>query len=96
MRRAARVDGNQGTLVAGLRKVGATVTCLHGVGRGVPDLLVGWRGRNYLFELKDPAQVPSARKLTDDEATWHSAWKGQAAVIETLDDALRVLVGGIG
>jgi hypothetical protein len=52
MRRAARVDGNQADIVAALRKVGATVTLLHQLGGGVPDLLVSFRQRWYVMECK--------------------------------------------
>jgi hypothetical protein len=31
------------------------------VGRGVPDLLVGWRGTNLLLEVKDGNKPQSAR-----------------------------------
>ena len=93
MRRRARVDANQSDLTRQLRLIGASVQPLHYVGRGCPDLLVGWRGRNWLLELKDPEKRPSARKLTEDEDRWHHGWRGQVAVVETLEDALAVLGG---
>jgi hypothetical protein len=46
---AAKVDANQAAVVAALRKIGASVQPLHGVGAGVPDLLVGFQGRNWLI-----------------------------------------------
>ena len=88
MRRAARTDANQGDIVDGLRAVGATVQPLHTVGCGCPDLLVGYRGHNYLIEVKDGAKPPSARELTPDQQEWMSTWRGQKAVAESLDDAL--------
>ena len=91
MRRAARVDDNQAELVKQLRKAGATVQHLHTQGRGCPDLLVGWRGLNLLFEVKDPNKPPSARLLTDDEREWHAKWRGQVHVIETAEEALEVM-----
>lgn len=92
MRRAAKVDGNQAEIVVALRKIGASVTPLHMVGSGFPDLVVGWRGRNVLFELKDPKQPPSKRKLTDDEAIWFGNWRGEAYVIETIEQAIGYLM----
>lgn len=74
-----------------LRSLGATVQPLHSIGRGCPDLLIGWRGTNLLFELKDPAKVLSARRLTGDEAIWHAQWRGQVAVIETIEQALEAM-----
>ena len=64
MRRAARADSNQAEIVDALRKVGASVQPIHTVGGGVPDLLVGFRGQNYLFEVKDGEKAPSDRRLT--------------------------------
>ena len=65
---------------------------LHTVGKGCPDLLCGVRGTNLLVEIKDGQKVPSARKLTPDEAAWHQSWRGQVAIVESVDDAL-LLVG---
>lgn len=80
---AARVDANQAAIVAGLRQIGASVIHLHRVGQGCPDLLVGYRGRNYLFEVK------TARgDLTDEQRELHLTWPGQVGIIRTLDDAL--------
>jgi len=67
---------------------------LHTVGKGCPDLLCGVRGTNLLVEIKDGQKVPSARKLTPDEAAWHQSWRGQVAIIESVDDALA-LVGAV-
>jgi hypothetical protein len=95
MRRAAKVDRNQAEIVEALRRVGATVEPLHQVGKGCPDLLVGFRGRNILIEVKDWKQPPSGRKLTPDQVEWHAGWKGQIAMVEDVDAALAV-IGAIG
>lgn len=95
MRRAAKVDRNQAEIVEALRRVGATVEPLHQVGKGCPDLLVGFRGRNILIEVKDWKQPPSGRKLTPDQVEWHAGWKGQVAMVEDVDAALAV-IGAIG
>lgn len=92
MRRAARVDGNQASIVKDLRTYGATVQHLHTIGEGCPDILVGWRRRNYLFEVKDPGKIPSKRVLTKDEEIWHAEWRGQINTIETFDDALAIIL----
>ena len=91
-RRAARVDANQTQIVEALRKCGATVQPLHTVGAGVPDLLVGYRGRTALVEVKDGARPPSERRLTADQQTWHGQWQGGTlAVVCDVESALRVL-----
>lgn len=92
MRRAAKIDANQTAIVQALRAAGARVQSLAGVGRGCPDLLVGFGGRNLLMEVKDGDKCPSARKMTPREVEWHALWHGQVAVVETPDAALRLLV----
>ena len=91
MRRAARTDANQTEIVETLRTVGATVQPLHSVGVGCPDLLVGFRGLNYLIEVKDGRKPPSERKLTPDQVEWHSEWTGQVDIAEWPEDALRII-----
>ena len=96
MRRAAKVDANQAQIVDALRSAGATVQPLHAVGKGCPDLLVGHRGVNLLIEVKDGSKPPSARKLTQDQVSWHDTWRGQVAVVETVDQALGLINIGRG
>jgi hypothetical protein len=91
MRRAAKVDANQAAIVEALRACGASVQSLAAVGKGVPDLLVGLRTRNYLIEVKDGSKPPSARKLTPDQVQWHTKWAGQVLTVTSPDDALRQL-----
>ena len=87
----ARVDANHHVIVNALRQAGCTVTSLAAVGKGVPDLLVGIRGRNYLIEIKDGSKPPSERKLTSDQIAWHEAWRGTVRVVENEQQALEVI-----
>jgi len=89
--RAARIDANQREIVRALRKVGASVQHLHAVGQGCPDLLVGFRNVNYLMEIKDGKKSPSRRRLTDAEVQWRFLWRGQYALVESVDDALKAI-----
>ena len=92
MRRAAKVDANHEEVVAALRKAGAFVQSLAGVGFGTPDLLVGYAGVTCLVEVKDGRLPPSARRLTPDQLKWHSEWRGgPLAVVCDVESALRVL-----
>ena len=91
MKRAARGDDNQASLVKELRAGGASVHSTAALGRGFPDLAVGWHGRTYLFEVKDPAKPASRRRLTPDEERWHASWSGHVAVVETLEDCLEAI-----
>ena len=90
--RAAKIDANQEAVVTALRAAGATVQSLAGVGKGVPDLLVGYQGKTLLMEVKDGNKSPSARLLTEDQLRWHGSWKGGAlAVVDNPDAALRMI-----
>lgn len=89
--KARRVDDNQASIVAALRKAGCSVQVLSSVGNGVPDILVGMVGSNYLMEIKDGSKSPSRRKLTPDEEAWHAAWRGSVVVVESVPQALAVV-----
>lgn len=82
MRRAARIDSNQVEIVQTLRALGASVAHTHTV-KGFVDVVVGYRGRSVLVEIKDSNKPPSARKLTPMEAEFHKSWKGALVIIES-------------
>jgi Holliday junction resolvase len=89
--RAAKVDANQKEIVAALRKVGATVSSTATIGKGFPDLIVGFRGVNYLLEVKTGTKPPSERKLTPDQVLFHAKWTGQIAVVNNVNEALQAI-----
>jgi Holliday junction resolvase len=90
--RAAKIDANHEQVVSALRAAGASVQSLAGVGKGVPDLLVGFQGKTLLMEVKDGRKTPSARRLTEDQLKWHGGWRGgPLAVVDGVDAALRML-----
>jgi hypothetical protein len=90
---AARVDANQPAIVEALRAIGASVLHLHTLGQGAPDILVGYRGRNYLMEIKDGNKPPSRRRLTDDERIFFDGWLGQVAIVENEQQAIDIVTG---
>lgn len=92
MRRAAKIDSNQNEIVAALRKIpNLSVQITSQLGNGFVDLVIGYRGINYLIELKDGKKPKSAQKLTPDEELWHSKWNGQKAVCNSLDEILNTI-----
>ena len=87
MRRAAKIDRNQPEIVAALRKAGCTVQSLAAVGKGVPDLLVGYQGSTYLMEVKD-----GKWHLTPDQIEWHGNWRGGSLiVVDSIESAIEAL-----
>ena len=92
MRRAAKVDTNHSEVVEALKSAGASVQSLATVGRGCPDLLVGYRGMWLLFEVKDGTRSPSRRKLTPDQEEWIKASRGGPVwLITSVPEALDAL-----
>jgi hypothetical protein len=92
MRRAARTDANHAVIVGALLRCGATVQSLAAVGQGCPDLMVGFRGRTLLMEVKDGDKIPSKRRLTPDQQEWHAAWAGHVVVVESVEQAIAALL----
>jgi hypothetical protein len=89
--RSAKVDANQDQIVQALRAAGATVQSLARMGKGCPDLLVGFRAMNYLIEIKDGRRPPSEIRLTPDQTKWHGEWAGRVHIAYCVDDALVII-----
>lgn len=84
-------DANHAHIRDRLRELHCSVADTGDVGDGFPDLVVGYRKMNFLFEIKDPDQIPSKRKLTPDQEKFHGGWRGQIHVIETLEQAIKII-----
>ena len=84
MRRAKRVDANQPDIVKSLRTIpGVSVELDH------DDLLVGYKGRTYWFELKDGKPAPSQIK-PDQYRIWET-FTGHYKIVWTLEQILEDL-----
>jgi hypothetical protein len=92
MRRAARTDGNHTDVTKALEQSGMRVTSTAALGKGFPDLVVGFRGLTMLLEVKDEAQDPNKRKLTADETKWHQSWPGHVAIVESPEAAVLEVI----
>jgi Holliday junction resolvase len=82
-----RIDNNQKEIVDELRKRGFTVEITSNVANGVPDIMAGWNGRTYLFEIKS-----KGGKLTSDQVEWHDQWQGHKAVIYSVEEAIKIMM----
>jgi hypothetical protein len=87
--RASKIDRCQPEIVKALRDFGATVIVLSTVGKGCPDLLVGYAGENHCLELKMPGG-----KLTPDQCTLHASWGGRIRIVHTPKEAIEAIVKG--
>lgn len=90
---AARTDGNHKHIVNVLRANGAFVQSLAPVGRGCPDLLVGYGGDWWVFEVKDGAKAASGKGLSPAEIEWISKVKCNARVhvVEDAEQAVKII-----
>lgn len=86
--RARRVDANHAAVVAALRKIGCRVLDLSKVGGGCPDLLVRLGFRLRLIEVKNP---DARGKVSKGQGEFHAAWHGHVSVVETPEQAIRVM-----
>lgn len=76
-----QLDPNHRAIRAVLEAVGASVDV-----KGPLDLLVGFRGKNYLLEVK-----AEKGKLRPSQEKFFGRWQGQAVVVRTINDALRAI-----
>jgi hypothetical protein len=94
MKYAARVDANQLATIKEFQRAmpDASVYDASACGEGFPDLVVGWRGRNYLFEVKNPEMSPSRRALTEPQEAFHGSWQGQVHVVHSAAEMLAIML----
>lgn len=83
-RYATKRDANEPEIIQTLRAMGCTVQQVSI--KGCPDLLVGFRGLNFLLEVKTAKGV-----LTSDEYAFFETWEGQVELVRTPDDALKAI-----
>ena len=86
----SRKDDNHDEIVRGLERAGVSVKSVAQFGVGF-DIIAGWQGTNWLFEIKDGDKPPSKRALTESEALMRDTWRGQWSVIEALDQAFTIM-----
>ena len=80
----AKRDENEQEIVDALRAVGASVLLIDDI-----DLIVGFRGVNYLLEVKT-----ATGKLNKKQEKFFRGWVGQVNIVRTVDQALG-LIGAI-
>jgi len=91
MRTAARRDANEREIIDALEKFGARV---HQVSDGgTPDLLVAFRGRWTVIEVKDGNKPLSQRKLTPAQVQFMDTFSADTPtyVVSSVDEALRAI-----
>ena len=85
---AKRVDENQKTLIHTFIALGASVFNLSTVGRGCPDLLIGYKGKTVLVEIKRNEKA----KFTEAQIKFMEEWKGgTVSRVDSVDAAIRLI-----
>lgn len=80
--RARKIDNNHTEIVDLLTQSHCSVTSLASVGRGCPDLLIGYRGKTHLAEVKSGNGA-----LRDSQKEFINLWRGSPViVVRTFED----------
>jgi hypothetical protein len=88
-----RTDNNHAKIMEECRKIPSlSIFSTHTLGKGFPDIVIGYKGINYLFEIKDGDKPKSQRQLTPHEKSFHMKWRGQVNVAYSIDDILNVIM----
>ena len=93
-RHANQRDGNEKNIVDALRKIGATVFRMD----KPCDLLVGFRGRNYLLEVKlplGPRGGTAHSQLNEWQREFDDMWHGQFTVVRSPEEAIGYLTATV-
>lgn len=88
-RRAARTDANQTAIVKTFRGLGWYVLIISQL-KNCCDLIVSCKGRVVAVEIKDGNKPESSRRLSEGEEKFKEEWQGEYALIESIDDVLRL------
>ena len=85
---AKRVDLNHQEVVKTLRSLGASVFDASRMGSGFPDLVVGYKQKTVLVEIKSGKQ----KKFTEAQLKFMENWNGSTVIrINDVEGAIRLI-----
>ena len=85
--KANRRDANEPEIIQALEQISCDVYQLD----DPADLLVGYRARNFILEVKSLTGSPTA-----DQITFARNWRGQYAIVRTPEQAIKVVTKSYG
>jgi len=88
-RRAAKKDSNHNEITDAFKSLGYSVLDISQL-KNCCDAIVAKSNRTIAIEIKDGSKVPSARKLSEGEATFRDYWRGEWALIESVNDVIKL------
>jgi hypothetical protein len=77
--RHKKVDANQPAIVKELRALGYSVSLDH------DDIIVGWKGRTYWFEIK----VSEKSEVKESQKKLLKEWKGHYKIVWTTEMIIK-------
>jgi hypothetical protein len=86
VRRAAKIDDNQPSIVKALKDIGASTEYI----KKPVDLLVCFRGETSLMEVKNR---DGKNQLTREQVEFIARWPGKIHVVHTPEEAIRAVMG---
>ena len=86
--RYTRPDDNHNEIVRTIKMIpGLDVIDLRDIGiEGVPDILVGYRGKNYLVEIKT-----DTGRLSPEQIKHQNHWPGQTSIARSVGAVLKII-----
>jgi hypothetical protein len=98
VRRWGKPDANQAAIVEALRGIPeCSVLVLSAVGRGCPDLLIGYRGANLLVEVKNPDHEKIGGQAMEEtrarQTKFRESWKGAVVRATSLKEIITAMTG---
>ncbi|MCP4976783.1 MAG: hypothetical protein GY931_11530 [Maribacter sp.] len=91
----ARIDKNQLAIVNSLRSIPNVTVELN-----KDDILVGYRGKNYWYEIKSPDAISKKTgkvketSLKPSQVVLRDTWEGHYKIVTSLNEILRDIMGG--
>jgi len=88
-RRAAKKDANHNIITLAFESLGYSVLDISQL-KNCCDAIVAKGNRTIAIEIKDGSKPPSARKLSEGEAKFRDGWRGEWALIESVNDVIEL------
>jgi Holliday junction resolvase len=85
---AKRVDSNQKDIVQAFKELGCSVLDLSRVGQGCPDLLIGYKNKCAMVEIKSSNKA----HFTEPQLKFIKNWKGSSITrIDSVEGVIRLV-----
>ena len=96
MRKFGKTDANQAAIIEALREIdGCDAVSTASLGDRFPgDIMVGYRGSNLCFEIKNPEYPNAHKERRERQARFRDRWPGQCAIVSGIAEIIEAMTGG--